>query len=236
MTEIINAISSALLLIGSIACFVILLSLVIPHFVLKVGTDLGVGLGRGYKKFVYPTGRAVAYEPHPSVRKYVTKYFLFVNEGYKYLKFSIDKGVQSLKYTVIMINNKDRVIDTLEVIDDVGYAAEAGEVLLHPDTSYVAFSIDEINGTKIRPQCRGYYSLVRLGIYFAAVAVVSFLELLLASFCVESFMASAFSVDIPMVGMAGSYALWALLVAAVSLLFLLIHCRRKGIRVVAYGK
>lgn len=235
MNIVIHSISAAMLLIASLVAFVVIIRAVLPAFLLKLGCSLGKGVGRGYRKFSYPGGRAVAYEPHPSVRKYVNRYLLFVNDGYKYFKCRVDKGVKHLKYTVIMLNNKDKVIDTVEVEENIGDGIDGGNVLLHPDTSYVALSVNEANGISVKPQSVSYFSLARLAIYFAAVTLLSFAELLIATSCIEKFMRLVFSMLLPISGFAGRYFLWALLIAACSLSVLLLYCKRKGIRVVLNG-
>ena len=236
MNIIMSSVSTALLMIASLVCFAMILKAVLPTFLLKLGCSLGDGVGRGYRRFSYPTGRAVAYEPHPSVRKYVNRYLLFVNDGYKYFKCRVDSGVKYIKYTLIMVNNKDRVIDTVEVEENIGDSIDGGAILLHPDTSYVALSVESVNGMAIRPQSVSYYSLARLGIYFAAVTLLSFFELLIASSCVEKFVRLVFAVTLPITGLSGRYFLWSLLIAVISLSCLLLYCRRKGIRVVLNGK
>ena len=236
MQVVIDSISIALLFVAGLTLFGILMKMVFPTFILKVRVDLGGGLGRGYKRFVYPTGRAALYEPHPSVRKYVNKYLLFVNDGYKYLKLRVDKGVDSLKYTVIMFNNKDKVLDTVVASETIGDSSEGAALLLHPDTSYVALNIDEVGGLVLKPQSHSSFSLVRLGVYFAAVLLSSFLTLLLSAFCIERFSDLAIKASVPVSNMSGTYFLWALLIAALSLAFLLLYCRKKGIRVVLHGK
>ena len=236
MQVVIDSISIALLFVAGLVLFGVLMKMVFPMLILKVRVDLARGLGRGYKRFVYPTGRAAVYEPHPSVRKYVNKYLLFVNDGYKYLKCRVDKGVSSLKYTVVMLNNKDKVVDTVVVNEDIGDTCEGASLLLHPDTSYVALNIDEVDGQLLKAQSHSSFSLLRLALYFAAVLLSSFLTLLLSAFCTEEFALLAFKASVPVSNMAGTYLLWALLIAALSLAFLLLYCRKKGIRVVLYGK
>lgn len=236
MNDVVNSISIALLFVASLVFFALLIKTVLPATVLKLGSSLGMGVGRGYRRFVYPTGRAVSYEPHPSVRKFVNKYLLFVNDGYKYFKCRVDKGVRDMKYTLIMVNNKDKVIDTLVVEETIGDSVFGADVLLHPDTSYVALSVESVNGIPIRPQSNSYYRLLTVGIYFIAVMLISFFELLIASLCVEKFTRLVFSISLPVSGLTGKYFLWSLLIAAISVLVLILYCRRKGIKVVLNGK
>ena len=149
MYVIINTASISLQFIVSLTLYIALMKYVFPRCIMRVRYSLSDKLGRGIKKCVYPSGRGVVYEPHPSVRKYVPRYALLTNDGYKCIKCQLDRNVKSLKYSVVMFNRKNRVIDVINVSETVGRAGESQFVMLHQQTSYVAFSLNEVNDSRV---------------------------------------------------------------------------------------
>ena len=81
MSEVINIISGWTAFFLLAVAYVVLLSDVFPKCFLKTRYAYSSSMGRGLKKFVFPNGRGVLYEPHPHIRKYVNKYLLFATDG-----------------------------------------------------------------------------------------------------------------------------------------------------------
>ena len=236
MENVMSAIAYGMTVIVSLVLFVIVIKTLIPAFLLKVKYSLDAALGRGCKKFTYPTGRAVLYEPHPSVRKYINKYLLLVNDGYKYLKCYVDLGVKNLKFNVIMFNNKDKVIDVVSVTAQNGASSQLREVLLHPDTSYVALDLETANGYDVKRLVSGYYTLLQLACYFAAVLFATFFELLYVSGAIENVLFYAISRNVSLGFAVRLYFVFSMFVAAVALGLVIIYSSKKRIGVVIHGK
>ncbi len=235
MENVVEVVSRSMLLLASLAVFWYFVKAVIPRFILRIDYSFDTALGRGLKKYRYPGGRAVVYEPHPSVRKYINKYALFTNDGYKYLKCLVDKGVSVMEYSVIMLNNRDKVIDVLDVRSKIG-GSETKEVLLHPDTSYVAVNLESVNGMGVKGTVECRYKLSRVCAYFLAVAAASFAELYLMAYTVEDLLNTAFELGVTLTQSTASYIAWSVLAAGLSVAVLLIYSGRKGIKVVINGK
>jgi len=235
MENVLDAVAWGMLTLVSLVLFVIVIKTLIPTFLLKVKYSLDKGLGRGLKKFSYPTGRAVLYEPHPSLRKYINRYLLFVNDGYKYLKCSVDAGVKNLKFDVIMLNNKNKVVDVASVDARIGISSQTRDILLHPDTSYVAINLESANGYDVKRIVSGNYTLLQIGLYFAAMFLVAFLELLFVSSALESLFTIALSRKI-LLGASSFYFICSLFIAAAAVCIVLASGRKKGIGVVINGK
>ena len=150
---------------------------VIPK-VLRAKCGFRESADRGLRKYRYPSGRSVVYEPHPSIRKYVTNYVLFTNNGYKYLKCKLDEEISRLKYSVIMFNNRNRVIDVLEVDERNFSEFETAELQLHQDTSYILLKLNEVNGEPIKHDQTLKVSFWLLPVYSILTGVLSFVEMM----------------------------------------------------------
>jgi hypothetical protein len=191
-------------------------------------------LGRGIKKYTYEQGRAILYEPHPSVRKFIPQYLLYTKEGYKYLLCRTDAAVRSISYTLTMLDRKGRVLDVL-VVKENSHSLPPRPLLLHADTSYVALSIREANGLAIRASRPFTRSVFRLIGY----AIFNFLATLGTSILLTYLMArmlSAFEVGLYLDGHIETCLLTALLVTVLSLLMLLRQDKKKGIGITRHGK
>ena len=108
------------------------------------------------------------------------RYLLFTNNGYKYLKCRLDKGVKAIDYTVVMFNNRNKVIDVLDVKTKKISGGETEELLIHGDTSYVDVSVREVNGRVIDSERISYYRPLDVLIYTLASSALCFAELVFA--------------------------------------------------------
>ena len=148
--EIILEITAQVILcLMSLSVYVFLVSNVIPTHIFKIRYDMSDHLGRGLRKFTYPDGRAVTYEPHPSVRKYINKYALFTLDGYKYLQLKNGDVTKSYSARVITFNNRHRIIDILDITESLSVASTSSPIRLNDKTSYIALILNEANGKKI---------------------------------------------------------------------------------------
>ena len=213
----------------SLAVYAVVMSSLFPKYLLKISYDVTPIMGRGLKKFVYPEGRAVLYEAQPSIRKYVDRYALFTLEGYKYLQLSIGAGVRSYSASIVMLNNKHKVIDVLLLTESTGGAKKSRPVRLHGDTSYVAVTLTSVNGIE---EPSPVFAMTKLGEmikYFLASAALSLLVMLQISFtvneCFDEFGVEAASVS------SAILILPALLIAILTLAVHLVARAKNGIKV-----
>ena len=179
MEIIINTICLVVLVILEIALYLMLAGSVIPK-ILKRRYSLSENCGRGLKKYVYPSGRGISYEPVPAIRKYIDRYLLFTDNGYKYFKCRIDEKVKEFEYTVIMRNNKDKVIDVIEVKAKNVEGRDIEPVLIHGETSYVELILNSVNGRAVENQETAHYRIRDVLIYSLCMAALSFAELIFA--------------------------------------------------------
>jgi len=173
----VNATCFLVLMIIELIIYLILVGTVLPKWFMKVRCSVTESRDRGMKKYIFPEGRGVAYEPHPSVRKYIHRYVLFVSEGYKYIKCRLDDGITHLNYTVVMFNNRNKVIDVIDVSERRPRNAETGAVQIHQDTSYVALIPNTVNGERLHAKKIMYRRVSDICLYAAFISVLSFIEM-----------------------------------------------------------
>ena len=236
MEQILDAVAYGLLIIVSLVAFAALLRFVVPTFVLKVRHSVDKSLGRGLKTYKYPTGRAVLYEPHPSLRKYVNEYLLFVNDGYKYFKCTVDNAVKRLDLEIIMLNNKNEVVDVLRASSLIDASSTSPDILLHPDTSYVALNVERVNGAEVKRLTRSYYTLLQIGIYFSIVFTLALLELNAVSALTVGIFKIILGIKSVSVSTALAYFTSSFMIAALATLIVVSRGYKKGIEVVLNGK
>lgn len=236
MEQILDAVAYGLLIIVSLVAFAALLRFVVPTFVLKVRHSVDKSLGRGLKTYKYPTGRAVLYEPHPSLRKYVNEYLLFVNDGYKYFKCTVDNAVKRLDLEIIMLNNKNEVVDVLRASSVIDASSTSPDILLHPDTSYVALNVEMVNGAEVKRLTRSYYTLLQIGIYFSIVFTLALLELNAVSALTVGIFKIILGIKSVSVSTALAYFTSSFMIAALATLIVVSRGYKKGIEVVLNGK
>ena len=236
MEQILDAVAYGLLIIVSLVAFAALLRFVVPTFVLKVRHSVDKSLGRGLKTYKYPTGRAVLYEPHPSLRKYVNEYLLFVNDGYKYFKCTVDNAVKRLDLEIIMLNNKNEVVDVLRASSLIDASSTSPDILLHPDTSYVALNVEMVNGAEVKRLTRSYYTLLQIGIYFSIVFTLALLELNAVSALTVGIFKIILGIKSVSVSTALAYFTSSFMIAALATLIVVSRGYKKGIEVVLNGK
>lgn len=236
MDVILNSISLLLLLISGLTVYVILMKDVLPKCLVRVRYSFSGALGRGVGKYVSEGGRGVAYEPHPSIRKYVKRYAIFTSNGYKYIKCKLDSEVERLTYTVVMINNRNRVVDVIRVSDTVGGAEHTNSVMLHEDTSYVAFVLNSANGETVNEGGVMYCKPLGLVLYMLAVCVLSFAALALSAIVLSEILATAFMVEYSLLKSLPIYIVPSVMIGAICTALLLLYRNKNGVRVGSYEK
>lgn len=177
MEQIITSIVLAFLMIVEVVLYFALSSTAFYQIV-RIKCSFSQSADRGLKKYTYPDGRAVSYEPHPSIRKYINRYILLTSNGYKFFKCRLDAEVKHTDFSVIMFNGKNRVIDILDVKVDNNSGNETQMLELHKDTSYVSVVLDSVNGMAIEHPNTLECKLWKLFAYVAAASTINFLQLL----------------------------------------------------------
>ena len=177
MGAIVEIVFQSILYVLSLTLCLGLITDIIPRYLFGVEYFADDNLGRGLKKMTYPGGRAVSYEPHPRIRKYVNKYLLFTMDGYKYLQSKIGDGVNRYTASVICFDRNEKVIDVLDVAESVT-SELSHPIKLHHKTSHIAFILTSVNGKMLPETVYMRQKLSRAPLYTAAVSVTVFLQFL----------------------------------------------------------
>ena len=208
----------------SMYLYVMLVARILPKIFLVPG--LGAVKGdRGIKKSVFPGGRSVAYEPKLSIRKYISQYELFSENGEKYIKCKINEKIKSLKYDVVVYDRKNTPIGTVEISETVQGGGYTAEVMLPPETSFVHLRLRSVNDVPVAENEESeYYGsgvlaffLIAFGLSFAEGAYLNYVVLKLFDL-IFSFSASVteFDASLPLVVAAAVGALFSALIIVVN--------------------
>ena len=157
----------------SIAIYTFVTGSALPSLLLRFKCSVH---DRGIHKYTYPEGRGVRYEPHPDIRKYVSSYLLFVNDGAKYIKCEVASDVERIEYSAVVFDARNRIIDVVCVKDSIGAAGRSKSVMLPMETSYVSFLLSSVNGKKTENRATLTFDKVRAAIFAASVLVLTVAE------------------------------------------------------------
>lgn len=229
MEQIIKIILLGVLGILEVMLFFVLAATAAPK-ILKNHCAIRKTSDRGLKKYVYPNGRGIAYEPHPSIRKYIPHYLLFTEDGYKYVRCQLDDSVEHLDYSVVMFDHRNRVVDVIDVSESKISSNESKPVMLHGDTSYIALVLDTVNDTKIKHETIMRCHLWQLATYSAVMALLCFAQMVLMTVALRYFDARWIHSGIADGLTNGSFAIPAVIIGMLAGLLAFLHHRKKGVR------
>lgn len=229
MEAIIEIVFYSILYLVLLTAYIGSISDIIPKYLLKVTYNTEDKLGRGLKKMVYPDGRAVVYEPHPSIRKYINKYLLFTVNGYKYIQSKIGDGVRSYTADIVCFDNRNRIIDALEIHESVGTSL-GNSARLHHKTSHVAYILTSVNGISLQTKYMTV-KLFYLPIYLGVFTVATFTQFVLSVFTMNKI--SMLLDNGPLINTGYAFfILPSIAIAALCLCVTLAMRGRKGVKVV----
>ena len=228
---IIKTVCLAVLLIFELILFLVVTGSVLPAIFMRVRCSVKTTRDRGMKKYTFPDGRAVAYEPEPSARKYIHRYVLFVSEGYKYLKCRVDEGVGYINYSVVMFNNKNKVIDVIDVKEKSLKNAETSAVRLHPDTSYISLIPNSVNGVRIHNEKIMYRRISDVCIYGVLLSFASYVQMVVTWIAtLVAYRRLSGGLDLEVGVTYEGLLLPALLIGVIAVILIAINDRRTGLR------
>ena len=183
MEQNINLGITLVLIVLELILYFILFASVLPKL-LRIRCTLKESLDRGVKKYSYPGGRGITYEPHPRFRKYVTCYSLYTKNGFKYVKCKTDDKVREIKYSVVMFDRRNKVIDMICVNERHIANGRTSDTRLHHNTSYVSVIPETVNSVRVSDgsiACCKVFSLIAYSVLAAALTffeMVFFKEML----------------------------------------------------------
>lgn len=177
MIEIIMSIAGyAMIALFSIAIYFGIVSKILPELCVrwkKPSKKLG---DRGIKKYRFPEGRGIVYEPELKVRKYIKQYTLLSYEGDKFLKCMLEPKIRLIKYDVIVYGPDDELLDIIAVTERVSIEGYSKAVLLPEDTSYVNIVLRAVDDMYRNSQKIITYSPISVALLSVFVAVATVFE------------------------------------------------------------
>lgn len=236
--SIVVYISWIIIAITSLILYILAVSQWLPSLLMAKRRVSGKISDRGIKKYVFPEGRGVVYEPGRTSRGYMKKYMLLCYNGKKYLRCSFDEAVRSAYFELLIYDNQDRLIKTSDIYLHIGDTHYSEAILLPDDASYVTLTLFKINGVALPKneddvKWLKKHMLKRRLIYAAWATVITFIEssfiISVIKYFLNMFLQSNFKVTFEQyVGKSGDgFSLLVTVIAAafVSISGILIHLK-----------
>lgn len=177
MENLLTGIAKAIVLIISITLYLKLFSSLIPGVIMRLSCKRENTRDRGIKKYVYENGRCVVYEPDVNARKYVKKYSLYTEDGYKYMQCKLVDKIHYIKYDVYAFDNADKLLDIITVNQYVDVGEEySSPIAIPPETSYVRFVLRKVDAKYASNKVLVGYSPVRYAICGTVVGIATAVE------------------------------------------------------------
>lgn len=198
MELVVAYVAKAVLLITSVVLYMYLFLKIIPNFIMKAGLKNKniTTYDRGLKKFIYPEGRCVLYEPELAARRYVKSYALYTEGGYKYIRCKVADGVGNLWYDVYAFDNRNKLLDVIWVAEELSLARYTASVALPPETSYVRFVLRQADNDYFSDKALLGYSKLRYVISSVIVALSTFVESMFMYVIIRDLIINAFKLEI----------------------------------------
>ncbi len=162
-----------MLFIAVVSLYFSLVSRIFPKLWLTPSPEDSIS-DRGVKKCVFPNGRSVAYEPKLSIRKYIKQYALFSLDGVKYIKCDINEKIRSMSYELMIYDRKNKVVERLEISENIANIGYSSEVMLPSETSFVRLRLLEVNGVSFRKTEREVYAGKKVLRFLISVFLLTF--------------------------------------------------------------
>ena len=211
----------------SIAIYVFAVGSLLPSLLFRFKCPIQ---DRGLKKYTYTGGRGILYEPHPALRKYVSSYILFVDDGVKYVRCKVTGEVTRIGYSAVAFDRCGRVIDVLKVTDIIGPAGCSKRVALPKETSYITLLLDSVNEEKVTVGATLTFDKTRGIIFACSVLALTVAESFILKATVNRFLdvLRTYFVYVPELRINGALVLVASLAIGIVGLGAMFLIKRKG--------
>ena len=218
--------SLAIIAAASIILYVMSMSQWLPRFLIAKRRVSGKLSDRGIKKYVFPDGRGVVYEPGLISRTYMKKYMLFSYKGKRYIRCMFDDEVRNVYFEIVIFNNQNKIIKTMDVFVPIENTHYSEAILLPDDTSHVNIAVMRVNGVNVKQSDNDRKWLVRhlwrgrliyTGVVSAATLLESYFLMTVVKYFLDLFLTSSYKTTFEeYVGYSGDgFALIVALVACV---------------------
>lgn len=135
--------------IVSMILFIVALTMLLPRLLLRVKYNVDEPQDRGLKRCIVGNKRCVVFRSEERNRPYIKQFLLTCDEnGEKLLKCKCAKGIHYLDYDVVTFDRYDKVIEVINVKEDVCQLGVTRNVVLPRECSYVSIIIRGANETE----------------------------------------------------------------------------------------
>lgn len=133
-----------ILLFGSMALFFVTLGWFLPRWLLRTKyADIKTS-DRGMRRCLFKGKRCIVYDVSRAQRKYVRRYILCQEKGYKTLRCHAVSAVTYLDYDVVLFNRYDKIIGVIHVKENLT-SGFTRSVQLPDDTAYISLELRRVN-------------------------------------------------------------------------------------------
>lgn len=170
------------LLIG-ILLAAVLAGTALPFFRLKMQETLRPVRDRGVARFNLNNGISVLYEPECRLREYMHSYEVYrFNDRSVYFLGEWGRAVYSARYTLLCFDPAGRPFAFYRIRErQIDGKPHTRNIMLPCETAYVSFSLEYLNGKRIRrPLSPSPFYFMWLGLFLLSLAAVFDLLLLIA--------------------------------------------------------
>jgi hypothetical protein len=169
-------IQSILTILAAAAIYIYLVASVYPWLTMHAACRRGKPCSdRGLRRVRFPEGRGVVYQPDLRVRHYVPQYAIFTREGNKYIRLCVDSRVQYIRYDVIALDRRGRLLDVLEVSERLTAEGATRAVRLPTATAYARVIPRRVDGEYVGKEVIVGYSLVGTAVFGALTVLTTVL-------------------------------------------------------------
>ncbi len=190
---VMSYIAKGILVLVSLCVYILLVGNIYPMLFMRLRRVSGKNADRGIKKYVFPSGRCVVYEPELKTRNYIEQYELFSVNGTKYIKCKINAAIRDLCYYVLVYDNRDKLVDTLKIFEVVQKNGFTSSVKLPHNTSYVNIVPYKVNSENVSKKLPVSYPTVNVVTYSLCLVITTVIQ----AYVAKSLFASLFEGLLP---------------------------------------
>lgn len=180
-----------ILLVASMAAFLVLLILILPKLLLRVKFTVTEPADRGIKRCFYNGKRCVVYESGKQINKYIKNYLLLEGDNCKILRCKTSNKVKYLDYDVVIFDRYDKVRGVINVKEKMVNGSFTRRVELPEETSYVRIVLRKVNDFIFKQKKKkpiAYIPKGKIALYtLCAAAITAFEVFVLKVSCAYAF-------------------------------------------------
>jgi len=133
-----------ILLFGSMLLFLAMLGFILPGTLLRVRYADVQTSDRGLRRFLFKGKRCVLYEVAQAQRKYVSRYLIWQENGYKLVKCQVASDIRFLEYDIVVYDRYKRIIDVIRTRENL-LSVYTRPVELPNETAYISLRLRKVD-------------------------------------------------------------------------------------------